>query len=269
MHDEDPEKYQTPWSCELAVEEGQPLYPDLFCFMAIQSDGLELQLGKKQAEMRGGIFSCDYHVVFSDKEFHLAPGVVTKKLDHFKARLSVKGALTATWVNTEGFIEAWDTLGKMLDPWLADWMVKVDPDTVFFPVRLKSMLRDLTLEYSELLDTKGMYIQNCMVEGNLQFYGSTELISNKALMHLSERNNSCTDLPLDMMGEDMWMQRCMEELEITGAPLPNLLHDKYCPVAKDKWCDVDGAAFHPYKTPEQWYKCYNWALGDAPDKKMK
>eukprot|EP00405_Crypthecodinium_cohnii_P022161 CAMPEP_0206465606 /NCGR_PEP_ID=MMETSP0324_2-20121206/27940_1 /ASSEMBLY_ACC=CAM_ASM_000836 /TAXON_ID=2866 /ORGANISM="Crypthecodinium cohnii, Strain Seligo" /LENGTH=606 /DNA_ID=CAMNT_0053938517 /DNA_START=181 /DNA_END=2001 /DNA_ORIENTATION=+ len=261
VHLDEPYEWQQPWTCEMPVPRGQKPFPKLFCFMAMRSSGMEFKVGKKQAELRAGIFACDEYTVFSDDETELAPKIKTKLLKHFAAPLSVPGALTATWVNTQAFIEAWDTIIKSPEPWKCDWMVKVDPDTVFFPPRAKSLLRDLAPAVKDADTGAGVFIQNCD-DPHLRFYGSMELLSHKALGAFKNRNETCDSLESSKMGEDMWMERCFGLLGVKPVQGYQLLHDQYCPAGtkEEKYCDLKAAGFHPYKAPEQWQQCHDWAM---------
>lgn len=255
VHLDDPPEYQDPWSCRMVAPDGQPEYPTLFCFMAVQSSGMELDLVKHQAALGKGIFACDGFALFSDSDATIADGVRTYSLQRFAAPLSVPGALTATWVNTDGFVEAWGSIMKMAQPWKSDYIVKVDPDTVFFPILLKVHLRSMQQTATDLDAGSGVFLKNCMAVGQLQLYGSMEVISKKALGRLSGKEHLCDTPDSVRMGEDLYMQRCLETLGVVGVDGTAALRDRYCPVEGERSCGPGVAAFHPYKAVQQWDDC--------------
>mmetsp|Transcript_25104 Transcript_25104/g.83727 ORF Transcript_25104/g.83727 Transcript_25104/m.83727 type:complete len:501 (+) Transcript_25104:78-1580(+) len=261
IHPEDPSEYQQPWSCKMLSPVGQPEYPSLFCFMAVQSHGQELEMAQHQATLGTGIFACDDYAVFSDKKMNLTSNIQTRDLQHFAAPMAVKGALTATWVNTEAFVEAWGVIVHMPEPWKNDWMVKVDPDAVFFPVRLKVHLQEHAVQDAD--SGAGVFLKNCMTVGDLQLYGSLEVISHKALGALSDRKTRCDGADNARMGEDMWLQKCLQTLGGVGLDATGILRDRYCPVGGSKDCAFGAAAFHPYKALAQWDGCRAAAMAPA------
>lgn len=263
IHLRDPLKYQTPWSCDILAPPHTPKYPTLFCFLAMQSSGMELDVVQHQVQIKAGIFSCQAYEVFSDKVMSLGSDVRTLKLNQFAARSGVQGALTATWVNTNAFIEAWEAVMSNVRMWRCEWVVKVDPDAVFFPARLRVLLRDLQHEVQEQDTDKGAYLRNCNAD-NLQLYGSMEVVSRNALYRFRHHVSECSSADVKRMGEDMWMQQCLDKIGAAGIDAWNILDDKYCPATNThpQPCRFGAAAFHPYKAKEQWSQC--WDLARLP-----
>lgn len=267
LHHDDPPKFREPWSCQVVRRPvGSPL-PALFCFMAVRSTGNEAKLVRHQALIGAGIFACDRHAVFSDRAVRLTNAVATRPLKNFTARLGVAGALTATWVNTAGFEEAWAAVAETKGIWDHDWVVKVDPDTVFFPMRLAMLLHRSASSLEAADRGAGVYLRNCAAPapGALQLYGSIEVVSHRALGQLTNRGGRCEGPDLLRMGEDMWLQRCLDSLGATGVQRDDILRDGYCPVAGEKACTFGAVAFHPYKAVAQWNACRDTAL-KAPAK---
>jgi len=268
VHEQDPPKFQQPWSCKMLAPHGLPDFASLFCFMAMRSHGVERDLAAHQFQKRSGIFGCDDYEVFSDQAVELGQNMTATALKHFAARSAVQGALTATWVNTNAFAEAWGAVIRSGKPWKHDWMVKVDPDTVFFPVRLKVHLQGLHSEALEADKGAGIYFRNCAAAA-LQLYGSLEIISHRALGRLSDRDTACDGADNARMGEDMWLQRCLDSLGVVGVDDHSLLRDGYCPVADAKECAFGPVAFHPYKAVEQWRTCWTMAVSDTTAVSLK
>lgn len=258
VHEHDPPEYQEPWSCKALAQAAQPALPTMYCFVAMQSEGPEFELVKHQFLARVGIFSCEGFAVFSNAVVSLDASVETRMLQRFAASSQVQGALTATWVNTAAFIEAWEAVMKEKDSWDHDWLVKVDPDTVFFPVQLKIRLQQLDPEVQRRDKGSGAYLRNCNT-ANLQLYGSIEVVSHKALGQFKNRGGRCDSPENARMGEDMWIQRCLDTLGVAGVADYEFLRDGYCPTDAHRPCAFGAAAYHPYKAVEQWSDCWGAA----------
>merc|ERR1719436_705774 len=132
----------------------------IFCFCIMRLEGYERELVEKQLKMRVGIFACDKYAVLSLKRARLgkdAKGdhVWTLKAeagDDEKGKYGVDGATTRSFLNTFTFIKAWDRLIEEGLIW-HDWVVKVDPDTVVPPDRLRTHLAPHTGD--------AVYFANC------------------------------------------------------------------------------------------------------------
>merc|ERR1719203_2427159 len=95
--------------------------------MRSQSD--EPALLRKQYELGAGIFACDDSIVFSDGKKSLAP-------DYVSTMISPAGP---SMFDDRGlFRQVWDKVKADGSFKSADWVVKVAPDTVFFPARLRA-----------------------------------------------------------------------------------------------------------------------------------
>lgn len=246
--------------------------PSLFCFAAMQSKGSDLALVASQVRSGVGIFACAGYRVFSSEKFELAPGIWTRPLPNFDSVSQAPWALTATWLNVAPFSAAWDIVFKDTEQSSHDWIVKVDPDTVFFPQILSLRLFSLHDIIAALASSqKGVYIQNCLIDGPLQLFGSIEIVSREALQLYAKRGSLCKSSRDFQMGEDMWMQRCLSSLNVAALRNGTFLRDGYCPADKE-WqpsrCSFGHAAFHPFKTVDQWWRCHKEASASptqAPD----
>ena len=119
---------------------------------------------KEQQRMGASIFGCEEYAVFSDgnvrQEIGIDGGgrvirsiVIPQIKRKAMGNLQDKGVTTNSWLNTQTFLQVWTLLEK-LDRRYAkhDWVVKVDPDAVFFPDRLGRLLQGRE---------KAGYINNC------------------------------------------------------------------------------------------------------------
>jgi hypothetical protein len=111
-------------------------YPSIFCWLVTASSGSELSLVRKQHAERWGIFQCEEHMTLSDTILEIGSGESTTPIGDITCEKGGWGS----WVNTKIFVNAWDAIIKDGRYQRHDWVVKVDPDTVFFPERLKAHL---------------------------------------------------------------------------------------------------------------------------------
>merc|ERR1712039_41838 len=158
------------------------------------------------------------------------------------------GQKTDSFLNTETFLKAWDTLINSDKLWPFDFVVKVDPDCVFFPDRLRKHVKDHT--------GANVYFPNCGKWGSRALlYGSLEVLSISALHNYKQRAEDCKGLPWQGWGEDYYMQHCMDMIGVQQVPDFNQVGDSRCIGAPcSDWTKV---AFHAFKKPEEWFKCFN------------
>merc|ERR1711941_134839 len=186
-----------------------------------------------------GLFSCNDWEVFSDQPAQLSPTigttVVPANAEYGKFFRKDK---PDHYVNTPLFYEAWKLL-KADGRWAAmSWTVKVDAPTVFMPDRLRTILA------TKEDDQTGVYFQNCK-EG--WKYGT--------------------------WGEDLFMQRTMDDAEVSKISDFSLTSSGTCPGdrPKDKKKDTKfvptctpgetKAAVHPFRDVKSWFKCLGTITG--------
>merc|ERR550525_171185 len=85
-----------------------------------------------------GIFACDGHGVFEGSE----------------AQLGEWGSVS----NVDQFIDVWNQVKKDGTYKEHDWVVKIDPDAVFLPDRLKAHIEGLSPAANA---PQGLYLKNC------------------------------------------------------------------------------------------------------------
>jgi hypothetical protein len=162
-----------------------------------------------------------------------------------------------TILNANVFMRVWDAV--LLDGRYGrhDWVVKVDPDTVFFPNRLKQHLQILAPS-----KTKSMYFLNC--KKTQGFFGALEVISRSAVETYFKSKALCREsLPWERMGEDFWMHGCLGFVGVDKRPDYGLLSDSYCDEQPSP-CVSNKVAFHPFKTALSYSKCYAEAMSMSP-----
>lgn len=237
-------------------------WPTLFCWSVVNADNQEeVNLVKAQLRMRIGIFQCDNAAVLSGRSLYLGEGHKFKNGTAVKvftwvnpARPVPKGSYeagdnTISFKNTRIFIDAWNILISSNALWGHNWTVKVDPDAVLFPERLRWHLKNYTY------GNKPMHFKNCDYHGLAALYGSLEVFNEAAMYAYRDGHQKCAHLPADQWGEDQWIDTCMWQ-QLGSAPQNDytLVGDRRCMAAEceDTW----RAAFHDYKSEWSYIDCW-------------
>jgi len=213
---------------------------------------------KNQLRKRTGIFGCNDFAVISEHSESLGfgnPGCgkVRTWVNHVPAvklgKYGVNGMTTNSWLNAMTFIIAWDTLISSNALWAHDWVVKVDPDAIFLPDRLRTKLTPLTGQPRFLL--------NCNEHGP-KIFGALEVFSAPAIRIYQQQIGVCKGMSWQGWGEDMYMQECMKKLDVPGVEDFALVGDSRCGFAP--CTDSTRVAFHAYKDIPSWNGCYQKAI---------
>jgi len=279
-----------PWTCKrrLNLKPGHhPQGTTLYCLTVALSkigpdkkpkfqDPKQIDLVKTQHHVKTSIFGCEMWSVFSDVPFQLTPGppqvIFSTVVDFPKPAVRPN---TKLWVNTLLFVNVWKKVLEEGHHAKYDWTVKVDPTTIFIPIRLRKIL-----ETQKQTDT-GIYLENCKFV-RWGFHGSLQVMDKKAAMTLAQHVGGCVDeLPWDhaehshfiFTGEDKFMQKCMDLHGVDRIPSTfevgmgkGLDTTITCPSHmpkniknKTKWhppCNTTRtAAMHPFKDPKLYFTC--------------
>lgn len=212
-----------------------------------------------------GIFACDDYFVVSEDNVTLGRDRTGKEIVTWVNKAAAvgmgninAGQKTASWLNTGTFIKAFNMIlnDHAERVFRYDWLVKLDPDAVFFPERLRWHLKDHTPSRS--------YLLNCHQRGKNLLFGALEAFSKQALEAYKDNEWKCKQLGWSGWGEDMFFQRCMDSLGVGAVTDFAVVGDAYCCDAG--WCpngpctDKWRAAFHPYKDKWSWLKCHSESL---------
>lgn len=247
-------------------------WPSLFCWCIMQSVGAHTKFGwseetliRIQMERGIGIFDCNEYAVMTDEPLilnrwgpvgfpplknRLPPPNDTFVVSWGIGSTEAPSGAESNPLNTMAFRVAWDAIrgSRRLDH--HDWVVKVDPDAVWFPDRLRSHLKTYMPGHGNGWDN--LYLQNCLRWGTMQ--GPIEVISKKAAITLENQIMQCGGFW--GTGEDQFLVHCMGQLGVPAMMEGTLLNDKYCDGFVD--CHNDWkVAFHPHKNPERFMECYN------------
>jgi len=224
-------------------------FPSLFCFSVVRPLGYEPAVLGKQLEKEAGIFACDEYAVYSEVYFHISEGVATVPFTPAKVEISKDGTVR----NTELFMHVWQAIKQDFRSRNMDWTVKVDPDAVILPERLRLHLAPR--------NGASVYIKNCGAHhgpGWPMMFGALEVFSRKAITAYFEGAEKCKEnLVWKSWGEDFYMMNCLDYLGVSSLADMDIISDGIC---KGSNCgDAKAAAFHPFNTADKWQDCWQAA----------
>lgn len=255
----------------------------LYCFSVYVADtgspepSTELELLTLQSKNWVSIFACEQWDVFADVAVPIGrTGYTTIKVqDEFNEFHQLKREETGSWVNWALFYQVWKKV-RAVGKWeTADYTVKVDPDAVFTPWKLRNYLASRQKGESP----HGLYFENCK-NVKYGFFGNLEVISRTGTQVLTKYLENChaefapcandgCDWEYGPWGEDVFAQRCMDHHYVDKVPAYDMTMDGACEAdrpadkKKDKkWHAEDCStlttvAVHPFKKPSEYLKCLN------------
>jgi len=236
-------------------------YPSLFCFTLVRVDSYELELVEYQWKKRAGIFACDTFRIFSDTGATIA-GRETLETPKVEVGVSKDG----TAGNAHLFMKLWKMVFTDGSVWEHDWTVKADPDAVLLSDRLRWRLEPHTNNW----DHSGrLFVVNCNAWPSAydfpMMYGSVEIFSQAAMWQYMAHAEHCRkSLPWQEWGEDFFMTRCMDHIDVGRIEDFDLVGDNVCVGPGQSGageCDNSGrAAFHPFKDIKSWERCFKNAI---------
>jgi len=152
------------------------------------------------------------------------------------------------------FMHVWDKIAADGRYNYFDFTVKVDPDAVLLPDRLRNQVRPHVWQ--------NVFFRNCNAWPGPDFpmmYGALEIISKVGLQTYFNGKGRCdSSLPFSSLGEDLYLNRCLLMLGV--APVDNfgIISDGNCARGKFvPYCSNGySAAFHPLKSRGAWDFCF-------------
>lgn len=229
----------------------------LYCFSLMQPQTLERKLLAVQYSQSQGIFACDEYAVYSSASILVAPGVRTSVLHHRGGlRVPIAGEFQSP-LNTDVFLTVWKRVASDGNFLYHDWTVKADPDTVFFPARLRPIVRRHMMSARR---PTGVYLNNC----NHGLHGPLEILSTAAVKAFTLGRNACVARLRHnchgpcQWGEDMFIDQCLHAiLHVARVNDYSQLQEAHCnPPAGWASCkNPRVAAFHPFKQPGNYLRC--------------
>jgi len=236
-----------------------PAPGSMLCIQLILPYTYEVGLLSMQFKHHLSIFRCEHYAVYSSQLLDLGGGLHTRKIN--SSQLAEMGGQWGTALNTDAFMALWRAVILDGDYLKAGWLIKVDPDTVWFPSRLKSILHEQ--EQKNLTEGLGVYLNNCPAG----LHGPLEILSQNAFREFALESEKCfwseNSWGNWQWGEDMWMDQCfMNTIHSHRVYVPQLLAEDHC----NKWwgwesCTAkDRVAFHPFKDQWKYSTCVNNAM---------
>jgi len=207
-------------------------------------------------QKKAGIFACDEAAVFSDNKVDLGEGVWTGVIGIAQGQWSRDG----TSANVQTFCNAWSALNGDARFRRHDFVVKVDPDAVLIPDRLRTHLAGK--------EGQNIYVANCDLRDRFpgspdypMMYGALEVLSRTALeAYLNGGEARCKGAlnAWQSWGEDLFMGHCMQTLGVVQVDDFSILADMAC---RGSDCSNGAsAAYHHYKSVGEWLGCWNAAM---------
>jgi len=176
--------------------------PTLYCFSLMMPFGYEPGLLAEQHRKGTSIFACDEHEVFSNTSALMPSGEPAPvNVTPVEGSLAVEyGGRWGTALNAGVFNRVWAEVVRLGRFRRFDWTVKVDPDAVFFPERLRNVLirrAPLNRVRTRLPAPSGLHCGQCRQLGSWQ--------------------QSCTDR---VHGYQRQNNTCAEALQLAARPPP-------------------------------------------------
>jgi len=234
--------------------------PSLYCWAVIRARSYEGWLMRKQYSKSVSVFGCNQWIVFSDVKAWLGGH------DYSTFSYAPQAQYVGLWLNVPTFMNAWRIIFEAGDYKKHDWTAKVDADAVFIPARLRQHVGQYTGSRS--------FIKNCPKFSSMQ--GPLEVLSTPAVQALETGHQNCLkSIDQSHIGEDGFMQKCLEMLGVQGQPDMGILTDKYCGQEPKPCTNRWAAAFHPFKSAKEYDQCLNETgfqhsildpLGPVPEK---
>lgn len=233
----------------------QVVQHSLFCFAVLRTFGYEPELMAAQRRKGVGVFACDDFMLLSNGgEVKLGP----LRTQALAAPTAVPGdpsqqsGAGSSWLNAGLFAQAWAAVEASGRYRRHNWIVKVDPDAVFFPERLRASLAERHPQKPGKL-----LLLNCN-EGDgrasHRLLGAVEVLSREAVQaYFSDGQRCRQELQWTEWGEDYFMQECMSLLGVPSEQDSGLLSDERCDSAP---CSEKRVAYHDYKSEESWFACW-------------
>lgn len=205
------------------------------------------------------IFACESQAVFSSEKMLLKHdnGRTFHTEDIGDMHCEYGGPYSLA-LNSEIFIRAWKRVFSNADYLSADLTVKVDPDAVFFPSRLRTLMHKA--------DPKAnVYFNNC----DHGLHGPIEVLTRGGMQTFAEGIVDCEEAlrhEYSEWGEDVFVRHCLGLLKVNRVDEFHLLSEDHCfhEDPAHEGCFSGKVSFHPFKTVDGYFKCFGQAKDDVP-----
>lgn len=252
------------WSCKTLGPRSQGLAfqgtPSLFCWSLFQTTSYEMGVLQNQLKKGLGIFQCDGFLTLSTAKptvvgTHPNDGTEVKSLHVDMAEITT--SVDGTAGNAALFINCWNAVVKDGRWNNFAWTIKVDPDAVLVPSRLRTHLRPHNLE--------NVFVLNCNAYPSSpefpMMYGSLEILSWTAISTYANQMWQCMNSMsefIPLWGEDRFMKKCLDLIGVSTIQDFSVVGDGVCTGVDCGNAFV--AAFHPFKSVDAWQQCWDTAM---------
>jgi len=226
----------------------EPGRASLFCFSSPSFGTSDCQLLALSRKLQTGIFDCDESAVYRRKPSQHATRCSVVQ----ESSQCSEWEPTGSCVDSEGFLQVWKKVVSDGRFRYHRWTVKVDPDAVFLPKRLRLVLRTFPEP------AVGVYFNNC--EDGL--VSSIEVLSRRALQAYALGYLRCTagkeQLQIDKpWAEGHFIDQCLSQvLRVQRHTELSLLSDTSCKSSSSgSACSGGQVAFHPFTTTGTYETC--------------
>jgi hypothetical protein len=220
-----------------------------------------MDIMRAQRDRGLGIFACDDQAVLSEDTTSLGGGVSTIIFPAAHVGTSKDGFAA----NAKLFMNAWRTVIEDGRFRKHDFTVKMDPDAVLLPGRLRTQLRD-HVGGATFFFTCNRWPTS---PDYPMMYGAMEVVSRAALEAYAPGEERCkTELQAwPTWGEDLFMTKCLQVLGTTPVDAYTMIQDERCridwegKIVKPDCSNETAAGFHAFKSVASWFDCWGQATG--------
>lgn len=202
----------------------------------------------EQIRRKISIFACDAAAVYTNMTIRIDIGNVTKPFWSTKVDTDLHcelGGPFHTLMNTPVFVKLWR---QVINDGIFrnhDWTAKVDPDAVFLPARLRTLLRSPDLQDPQA--GMGTFLNNC----GFGMHGPVEVVTRRSLEVYATGAQTCKLPPQ----EDVYLQACLLSLKVKQVDHFDLLSEDHCAAKDWRECKTNNVAFHPFKSVAEYTRC--------------
>jgi hypothetical protein len=220
--------------------------------------GRELDLLRLQYARKGSLFQCDRWAVYSSRKVHQLELAKESELIPRGVNMNDDWRVDtdSQWqnhLNTEVVVHTWRQVVQDEDFRLTDWTVKVDPDCVFFPGRLRAVLGDLE-------ESESTFMLNCQNRQSME--APFQVISRKAVSQYGEQWLACDQLARQYPDQaGVYMQSCLKLVGANSVESWSMFYTTACSKDADgAACDASHVSFWPLRSVGSWSECQDRSL---------
>lgn len=242
--------------------------PTLFCFAVLQGPEGQMNLLRAQFSKGVGIFACDAWSVYTMGRMRLNQGhLVTSEIPPPPAGWGPP----VPWLsrplssksNLDVLLGVWQKVVKDGVALQQDWIVKVHPDAMFLPSRLRGVLSKQgdALKPADDSAARALYLKNCQRQPDdpavSDLDGPLKVLSGSAAKVLARSFKKCYDeVSWSGMGEGAFLAECLGALGVSGRGGAG---GQDCSAEKatnpPESCDGSEVVYHPLPDRGSYFRC--------------